>query len=195
MSGLAKIIPFPGMPHAGLALQFRVELLLVVEPVWRRFVVPANYSFWDLHVAIQDVMGWEDRHLHEFKLDDPRTGAALRFGVPDPSGFHGADQLLVGWDHRIAEHFRIGTGPALYTYDFGDEWQHELHLEAIETGVNPVGLPRCVDGAGSCPDEDCGGPSAWEEHPAADLPRDEFDPGRVVFDNPHERWIRAFGHD
>ena len=67
-----NIIPFPGAPHAGEAMQFRIDLMLVAEPVWRRIVVPAGYTFWDLHVAIQDAMGWEDRHLHEFRLDDPR---------------------------------------------------------------------------------------------------------------------------
>jgi hypothetical protein len=30
--------------------------------------VPAAYSFWDLHVAIQDAMGWHDVHLHEFRV-------------------------------------------------------------------------------------------------------------------------------
>ena len=30
--------------------------------------VPEDYSFWDLHVAIQDGTGWQDCHLHEFEL-------------------------------------------------------------------------------------------------------------------------------
>jgi hypothetical protein len=46
------------------------QVLIVLartEPlVWRRIQVPSGYSFWDLHVAIQDAMGWQDYHLHEF---------------------------------------------------------------------------------------------------------------------------------
>ena len=42
--------------------------------VWRRIQVPESYSFWDLHVAIQDAMGWKDYHLNEFTLVEPRTG-------------------------------------------------------------------------------------------------------------------------
>lgn len=38
--------------------QFRITFLDVKPPVWRRIQVPADYSFWDLHVAIQDSMGW-----------------------------------------------------------------------------------------------------------------------------------------
>jgi hypothetical protein len=42
-------------PHPGL--QFLVVLLQTNPLVWRRIQVPGDYSFWDLHVAIQDAMG------------------------------------------------------------------------------------------------------------------------------------------
>ena len=44
-------------------LQFKITLLGVMPPVWRRIQVPAGYSFWDLHVAIQDAMGWQDVNI------------------------------------------------------------------------------------------------------------------------------------
>ena len=190
-----NIIHFPGSPHAGLAMRFRIELLLMTEPVWRQFLVPANYTFWDFHVAIQDVMGWQDRHLHQFKLDDPITGTSMRFGIPDDSVFHGAQEVLTGWDHKIVNFFRPDFGPALYSYDFGDDWQHEVHLEAILSDVEPGGLPDCLSGEGLCPQEDCGGPIAWEEFLAAHPTREEFQPSEVVFDDPRERWLRSFGHE
>ena len=34
----------------------------------RARALPAAYSFRDLHVAIQDAMGWLDYHLHEFRF-------------------------------------------------------------------------------------------------------------------------------
>jgi hypothetical protein len=39
--------------------QFKVTLRGSKPPIWRRIQVPANYNFWDLHVAIADVMGWK----------------------------------------------------------------------------------------------------------------------------------------
>jgi hypothetical protein len=48
-------------------LRFRVELTGIEPPIWREFEVPSSYSFWDLHVAIQDAMGWQDCHLHAFR--------------------------------------------------------------------------------------------------------------------------------
>jgi hypothetical protein len=49
-------------------LQFLVVMTNTSPLVWRRIQVPADYSFWDLHVAFQDAMGWWDCHLHEFRL-------------------------------------------------------------------------------------------------------------------------------
>ena len=65
MTDRGNIIPFPGPGRAGAALRVRVDLLLMPSPVWRRILVPADCSFWDLHVAIQDAFAWEDRHLHQ----------------------------------------------------------------------------------------------------------------------------------
>jgi hypothetical protein len=60
-----------------LVHQFLVVLSGTDPLVWRRLQVPERYSFWDLHVAIQDAMGWLDYHLHEFRLLD-RTEKHIR---------------------------------------------------------------------------------------------------------------------
>jgi hypothetical protein len=65
-----------------------VHQFLIVLPntdplIWRRIQVPESYSFWDLHVAIQDAMGWLDYHLHEFRVVlDSKSGRIGRFGIP-----------------------------------------------------------------------------------------------------------------
>jgi hypothetical protein len=163
-------------------------------PVWRRILVPSTYNFWDLHVAIQDAMGWEDRHLHQFTLDDPAGGGRVRLGIPDDSGFYAVNEVLAGWEHRLRKYLKPGSLPALYTYDFGDEWQHEVLLEAILPADNTQDLPRCIAGAGNCPPEDSGGPAMCAELLDTDV-ADEFVPEGVLFDDPRERWNRAFRSD
>jgi len=54
--------------------QFRITLEEIEPDIWRVIQVPETYNFWDLHVAIQDAMGWQDCHLHEFILINPLTG-------------------------------------------------------------------------------------------------------------------------
>ncbi len=38
--------------------QFKIQLKEISPLIWRRILVPEKYNFWDLHVAIQDSMGW-----------------------------------------------------------------------------------------------------------------------------------------
>lgn len=37
--------------------QFKITLLHTKPLVWRRILVPASYTVYDLHIAIQDAMG------------------------------------------------------------------------------------------------------------------------------------------
>ncbi len=189
-----NIIPFPGSGEMSGILQLRVEILLMPLPVWRRFQVPGDYSFWDLHVAIQDVVGWEDKHLHQFTLDDPGTSQRVRLGIPDDSGFYGMDEVLPGWEHRVTRFMKPDSLPTLYTYDFGDEWQHEILLEAILPLDKALVLPRCLEGEGRCPAEDCGGPAGCADILESGLSQD-FDPAKIIFDNPRVRWERAFRNE
>jgi len=49
-------------------LQFKITRIETDPPVWRRIRVPDYYTFYDVHVAIQDAMGWEGRHPHDFNI-------------------------------------------------------------------------------------------------------------------------------
>jgi hypothetical protein len=178
--------------------------------VWRRIQVPEDYSFWDLHVAIQDAMGWLDYHLHEFRLLAP-SGTLVTVGIP--TGEEELDRpVLAGWNTRLAGFFeRTGwyAPPAMYAYDFGDDWEHTLVHEGMCGADDSATYPRCLAGARRCPPEDCGGVDGYAEflkaiadpkHPHHDEMRewsgrfdpDEFNPVKVRFDDPQKRWRKAF---
>lgn len=57
--------------------QFKVVLSGVAPLIWRTIQVPETYSFWELHVALQDSMGWLDCHLHLFRVSKPVTGEVV----------------------------------------------------------------------------------------------------------------------
>jgi hypothetical protein len=44
-----------------------------------------------------------------------------------------------------------------YVYDFGDDWRHEIEIEAILPPAPNGYYPSCIAGARACPPEDCGG--------------------------------------
>ena len=52
------------MSKAKRVYQFKITLLDTKPPIWRRIQVAENYRFWDLHMAIQNAMGWQNCHLH-----------------------------------------------------------------------------------------------------------------------------------
>ena len=46
-----------------------------------------------------------------------------------------------------------------WDYDFGDGWEHDVVVEAIEPTMQPTSsIPGCIAGKRACPVEDCGGP-------------------------------------
>jgi hypothetical protein len=193
-----KIIPFPGQPSPG-ALELRVELVFRAYPVWRRLRIADRATFWDLHAAIQDAMGWGHRHRHLFTVDRPATGQRLRLGIPEQDAFYGRDGMEASWHFRVRDFVRPDHPPLLYTYHLGEEWQHEVQLEAIVPP--PAGpLPACLAGAGACPREGFGGAEAFARllaEPATGLPAG-FDPaafaaGEVVFCDPRLLWRDIFG--
>lgn len=126
--------------------QFGVVLLEVVPPIWRTIQVLGTYSFWDLHVAIQDSMGWLDYHLHLFRVSRPGTGDAVQIGIPDEDAFGGDGPILPGWEVPIASYFTHPGAVAKYEYDFGDGWEHEVTLEAIVPRQKGRRYPRCLAG-------------------------------------------------
>jgi len=46
-----------------------------------------------------------------------------------------------------------------WEYDMGDSWNHDIVVQSIAPAGPGATLPRCTDGGGACPPEDCGG--AW----------------------------------
>jgi Plasmid pRiA4b ORF-3-like protein len=48
-------------------VSLRIELL-GVAPVWRRALVPHQWTLASLHQYLQWVMGWTDSHAHEFEV-------------------------------------------------------------------------------------------------------------------------------
>lgn len=116
---------------ADRVFQFKITIKEITPIIWRRIVVPESYSFWDLHVAIQDALGWLDYHLHVFKMRRKHSSEATEIGIPNEDRFEDEPEILAGWDIPIADYFYDVGVTADYDYDFGDDWQHEIVLEGI----------------------------------------------------------------
>ena len=107
-------------PAHNVIVQIKVKLLGVAKPpVWRRVQLRADTRLAQLHDILQAALGWENYHMHVFSFGEEE------FGVPDPElGFSDERQVTLGEFTDIGARFR-------YTYDFGDDWQHEITVEKL----------------------------------------------------------------
>lgn len=165
--GRLRGLPQPGEP----IFQVKMTLLDVSDPpVWRRVLVPSAITLRGLHRVIQAAMGWQDYHLHVFRIGDAAYG-------PDPENELGfRDETKV----RLSDVARVGTRVG-YEYDFGDGWEHELVVEAASRAEAGQAYPACTGGEGACPPEDCGGGPGYQELKAilADPAHEEYREMRV----------------
>jgi hypothetical protein len=61
-------------PAASVVYQLKVSLRGISPQIWRRVLVPADLPLYGLHRVIQIALGWEDYHLHAFKLHGRHYG-------------------------------------------------------------------------------------------------------------------------
>ena len=114
----------------------------------------------ELHEVIARAMGWGGGHLHVF------SDGIVEYGVPDGElGFEDEDAIEL--DEVLSEPGDRFT----YTYDFGDDWEHDIKLEKVLPPDPGAVVPACLAGKGACPPEDCGGASGF-----ADLKEAIIDP-------------------
>lgn len=190
--------------------QIKIELEGILPTIWRRIQVLPLGNFWDLHVAIQDAMGWTDQHLHHFEIRRKGHRETDHIGIPDFDRIGELQEVYPGWEIPLHQYFSDLGMEARYLYDYGDGWVHRIRLEGFMFREKGVKYPVCIQGERACPPEDCGGVGGYQDllRILADPKDDEYDstktwigenwkpevfnPDQVVFDNPYKRWVYAF---
>ena len=69
-----------GAAQSGAIYQFKVALIGITPPIWRRVQVTGDYTLAQLHRVLQVVIGWENYHLYTFRM------GSKKYGPPDPDG-------------------------------------------------------------------------------------------------------------
>ncbi|SFE88464.1 plasmid pRiA4b ORF-3 family protein [Alteribacillus iranensis] len=142
--------------------QLKITLKGLKPPIWRRVEVRSDYTFAELHQVIQVVMDWQDSHLHNFELnrfhkeEGPRVFIEQDFDEEDDFSI-----AMPFFSKKVSENEEVledwlqkENDKTLYTYDFGDDWEHEVKLEKILEPKSGVSYPRCTKARRLTPDED-----------------------------------------
>lgn len=198
--------------------QFKIVLKYSDPLIWRRIQVPAGYTFWALHCAIQDAMGWSDSHLHGFRFVNKKNNyRTINIGLPLPDDdVECMENLIDERTARIADYFGKISKQCAYEYDFGDGWEHTIALEKIISAEPKEKYPKIIAGANACPPEDCGGIGGYYdmlealkdpknpeydevrewlslEDPDDDFDPTAFNPNEVIFSDPSEELKKIWG--
>lgn len=167
--------------------RLRVELIDSEPQVWRSLDIPSDTYLPRVHMFLQAAMGWENVHLHEFvHAPDAYQRDAERFvsfDMPDAEELGALDENEVRLDELLGE----AGDQFVYSYDFGDGWDHLVTLETIASIPEQGGAAEAGDaaeptddadarsrladatsavihgGSVQCPPEDSGGIPAYNE--------------------------------
>jgi len=141
-----KRAPAPRNVH-----RLKVTLHGTKPAIWRRFEVPSDVSLARLHKVIQLGFGWQDSHLYVFET------AAGRYGSYDPDL-----EIRTAANKKLSAVADWPGDKIRYEYDFGDSWEHDVVVEAVQPAQPGVAYPRCTGGKRAGPPEDSGG--VWGYH-------------------------------
>ena len=139
-------------------IEIKVLLKDIEPPVARTLQVPADIRLDRLHDTLQAAMGWLNCHLYMFEA----KGMAWKVSTPEFDDF-GMEHEPADGTTLIEAVERTGARRILYTYDFGDGWEHDLQIGEARDAESDEIYPILTDVAGNCPPEDIGGWAGYEE--------------------------------
>lgn len=142
-------------PNAPI-LQLKVAIVPSSPPIWRRLLVRSDATLTLLHHIIQASFAWDDSHLHGFQVGG-RGGAV--YG--DLAAAQDGDPDLDESAYSLGEVLPAEGDSMVYTYDFGDDWEHKITVEKVLPAEPQAPVARCTGGRGAAPAEDSGGVWGW----------------------------------
>ena len=141
--------------------RLRIDLRATRPPLWRRLELASDLFLDQVHEIIQVAFGWTDSHLHEFSSGPAHHSPETEHYLC-PFQVEEHDNGIPEEEVRLDEVLVDAGDKLFYDYDFGDDWQHIIKLEAVLPLRHRGPRAVCVAGRRDSPAEDCGGVYAYE---------------------------------
>lgn len=137
------------------AFELMVTLDLELYKAVRRIIVPADIGFAGLHKVLQSVFDWRNYHLYDFVVLDPGNHGQVARLVPYEEDLEYDEGAILLAGHVLSEFFPEHK-KMIYTYDMGDNWEHEVQLVRV-IEEHDKESPYLLEARGQTPPEDVGG--------------------------------------
>ena len=145
---------------------YTLEVFLLSGPITEKFAkknpvvsrtiqIQGDQTLEALHHAIFDAFGRWEEHMFEFQFGrGPMDSKALRYVLSSAyESDMGNEKRPAGRvDQTTIESLGLIVGDRFgYWFDFGDDWWHQINVEAIEDKVPKGKFPKVTKRAGKSP--------------------------------------------
>lgn len=136
---------------------FKVALMRQ-KSIWRKIALEGNDSLDDLHEMIHTAFDRYDEHLYSFYFP-VKQSKSIRVIVRNSVEYTSPNTLEFGGDDgqgnaakATLSSLRLKPKQKMYyLFDFGDEWWHEITVEAVDAPREKGKYPRIVASKGESP--------------------------------------------
>jgi hypothetical protein len=148
----------PAKPGQGRL--YTLEVFLLSGPITKAFAkktpvvsrtiqIRGDQTLADLHHAIFEAFGRWEEHMYEFQFGQgPMDPKGPRYGLPQ-AGDPDAAGLVT---ETPIESLGLEVGRRFgYWFDFGDDWWHQINVEAVEDKVPRGKYPKVTKRVGQSP--------------------------------------------
>src|SRR5436190_3730908 len=145
---------------------YSLEVLLIGGPISEKFAkknpvisrtikIRGEQTLKELHHAIFDAFGRWEEHMYEFQFGKgPMDPKARRYVLPSAFESESGEKNPPAGrvDQTTIESLGLKVGDRFgYWFDFGDDWWHQINVEAVEDTVPKGKFPKVTKKVGKSP--------------------------------------------
>lgn len=126
-----------------MALQVKISIKNIEQPVWRTLIVSEETTFEDFHFYLKTAFAWPDTASHLFLQGDDRIGLEAEDLFKGESAFAEEEVTLVEFLKNIGDRMTYINGAD------DSRWYHEIMLEQKADLPMDLPLPFCFSAEGN----------------------------------------------
>lgn len=139
-----------------MIIELKIILQDVSVPVSRVVQIEADQTFNDLHECIQVAFGWSNDQMYQFHVTETYANsikiAPKNSTVPTVASIDHATVYRES-NQTIADWFTNVDDLLFYTYDFDNEWKHQIILQDVLEKERNTMYPKCTKAENFSPAE------------------------------------------
>jgi len=142
---------------------YTLQVALMGGPVPEKFAgkeisrtirIRGDQTLEDLHQVIFEAYGRFDEHFYEFQFGKgPHDPKGKRYVLPEMLEQERGDRTIAGdvtQSTMDSLHLKVGQ-PFGYWFDYGDDWWHQIDVEAVDEKVPRGKYPKVIKRVGKSP--------------------------------------------